>query len=104
QAQQRQQRGQPQRQQRATPEKKVNIDHLRKQYWNQGGDVEVVQNRVYSKAQRFELAVGGAFLSSDPFLSMNNANVSAGYYFSEMVGARLMYWHVFSRASAAQDQ
>jgi outer membrane beta-barrel protein len=45
------------------PEKKVSIDHLRKQYWNLNGSV--------------------------------------GYYFSELVGARLMYWHFLASESAA---
>lgn len=88
----------------AKPDKKISIDQLRKQYWNQGGELEVVQNRVYTKAQRLELSVGGGFLNSDPFLSVKSLNLGVGYYFSEMVGARLMAWKVYSSPSTAQDQ
>lgn len=82
-------------------EKKVSIDHLRKQYWNQGGELEVVQNRVYSKSQRFELSVGGGFINSDPFLSTKSANLGVGYYFNEMIGVRVLAWKIWAPLSQA---
>jgi len=83
------------------PEKKVNIEHLKKQYWNQGGDLEVVQNRAYTKAKRVELGISGGFVNSDPFLSVNALGGSIGYYFSEVFGMRLVYLKDFARASSA---
>jgi outer membrane beta-barrel protein len=87
----------------ADAQKRMSIDHLKKQYWTQGGDVEVVQNRIYSKAHRLELGVYGGFLSSDPFLSVKNLGISTGYYFNEYLGLRGLAWRAFSARSSALE-
>lgn len=81
--------------------KRVEVKELKKQYWSQEEDVDVVQNRVYSKAKRMEFGLLGGSIFTDPFLSVSHAGVSLGYHFTEYLSAQLMYWKYFSSSSQA---
>jgi outer membrane beta-barrel protein len=83
------------------PQKKVSIDQLKKQYWNQGGELDVVQNRIYTKANKWELGLFGGFVSTDPFLNVKSLGGSVGYYLSETFSIRALGWKDFSSNSQA---
>src|SRR5882724_4686107 len=66
---------------------RVNVENIKQKYWARGDESElgVVQNRLYSKAGKFELALFGGLLSTDPFLNVTALGGSLGYHFSEYV-------------------
>lgn len=82
----------------AAPKKKpaprdVEVDSVKEAYWNRTakGDVEVVQNRLYSKKNRISLQGGFGTVSTDPFLSVKSVNGAIGYHFSESLGVNAIY-------------
>ncbi|MBI4404320.1 MAG: outer membrane beta-barrel domain-containing protein [Deltaproteobacteria bacterium] len=84
---------------------KVDIKKIEKEYW-QGTDrapVEVVQNRFYTKSNKFELGVFGALVSTDPFLSVKAAGASLGYHISEYFSIHALYWKDYVSPSSASD-
>ena len=81
----------------------IAVDQIHDRYWAQGRDVEVgvVQNRIYSKRKKFELAVTGAKLNGDPFLTTNTLGGSLGYHFSEYLSLHALGWKAFVSNSSA---
>jgi outer membrane beta-barrel protein len=82
---------------------KLPIDKVKERYWGKGRDTElrVVQNRLYSKAQKFELGVFGGFVSTDPFLSVKNYGASLGYHFNDYIAVAALFWKDSVSNSAA---
>src|SRR4051812_39178086 len=66
----------------------VEIDKIKDKYWagDEKTEVGVVQNRLYSKARKFELGVDYSVLNSDPFLSASTLGGALGYNVSEYLG------------------
>ena len=86
-----------------TGAEEVKIEQIKQKYWA-GGDeaqVGVVQNRAYSKANRFTLGVGGGVSFNDPFLSTKIIDTHFGYNFSEYFAIEVMYWKIFASGSSA---
>ncbi len=72
---------------------KIDINKVQQKYLvNAGNEVQVVQNRTYTKAHKFELGLLGGFVSADPFLNIYSYGGFLGYHFSEYVGIRALYW------------
>jgi outer membrane beta-barrel protein len=88
---------------KAEVEEKVNVDKIKERYWARGEDSQlgVVQNRLYSKAGKLEVAVFGGLLASDPFLSVKNYGGSFGYHFDEYLALKFVGWKSVSRTSNA---
>ena len=82
---------------------RVDVESLKKKYWAKGDqyEMQVVQNRLFSKAERIEVGLFGGFVSADPFLSIKNAGLSLGYHFSEYFAVHLMAWKYFVSESEA---
>ena len=83
--------------------KKVEVDSLKKQFWlnTPGVDLNVVQNRVYTKAWKFNFeAMGGPF-SGDPFVNSWVYGAQLGYNFGEYLGFHAMYWKIASSFNSA---
>ena len=70
---------------RAPTPRDVEVDTVKEAYWNRtsDGDIEVVQNRQYSKRHRLSLAGSLGTVSSDPFLSVLSAGAAMSFHFSE---------------------
>ncbi len=83
---------------------KVNVENIKEKYWARGDESElgVVQNRLYSKQQKWELDLFGGFLTSDPFLSVKNAGANLGYHLTETWGVHVMGWKAFVSDSSAK--
>lgn len=81
----------------------VDVENIKKKYWATGDESElgVVQNRLYSKARRFNLGVSGGTLIGDPFLSTRSYGINGGYHFSEYFGVNLMFWQLPTSKSPA---
>jgi len=81
----------------------VNVDTIKEKYWAKGEQAEmgVVQNRLYSKARKFEVGFYGGIISSDPFLTVKNAGASVGFHFSEYLGLNFIAWKSYSSPSTA---
>lgn len=84
---------------------KVNVDTIKEKYWARGDETElgVVQNRLYSKAHRFEAQLFTGIVASDPFLSIKNYGLALGYHFNEYIGVSAIGWRNMVSDSSALD-
>jgi outer membrane beta-barrel protein len=71
----------------------VQVDSVKEAYWNRtaDGDVEVVQNRLYSKKHRLSLQANVGTVSTDPFLSVQTLSGAVGFHFTETLGVNAIY-------------
>jgi outer membrane beta-barrel protein len=68
-------------------EEKVDVSDLEKKYWAaKDTDFSVVQNRLYSKAKKFELGLSYGSMLNDPWTTGRTHGLILGYYFSERWG------------------
>lgn len=81
----------------------LDVNKIKKRYWSRGdeADMDVVQNRLYSKAGKIEIGAFGGVINSDPFLSVYNAGVTVGYHFTEALGVDAIAWRSFWGPSSA---
>src|SRR3989338_4339689 len=81
----------------------IEVEKIKEKYWAKGDETElgVVQNRLYSNAEKWEVGLLGGFVSSDPFLSVKNFGASAGYYFSPYFALHAIGWKDVASSSAA---
>lgn len=78
---------------RAPTPRDVQVDTVKEAYWNRTseGDIEVVQNRQYSKLHRLSLQAFAGTGSTDPFLSVKSVGGSIGFHFTEELGVSAIY-------------
>jgi len=71
----------------------VEVDAVKEAYWNRSadGDIEVVQNRMYSKKHRLTLLLSAGTTSTDPFLDVKTVGGALGFHFSESFGVNAVY-------------
>lgn len=81
----------------------INVDAIKEKYWARGDESElgVVQNRLYSKENKFEIGAFTGFVSNDPFLSITSLGGSVGYHFTETLGLHIIGWKPRVGPSAA---
>ncbi|OFZ78767.1 MAG: hypothetical protein A2583_09865 [Bdellovibrionales bacterium RIFOXYD1_FULL_53_11] len=81
----------------------VNVEGIKEKYWARGNETEmgVVQNRLYSKAYKFELGAFGGIAATDPFLSVKNIGGSLGFHFSEYLALHFVGWKNYVGPSSA---
>lgn len=91
---------------RAPTPRDVQVDTVKEAYWNRTseGDIEVVQNRQYSKKNRLSIGASIGTASTDPFLSVQAASASLGYHFSETFGVTAIYRKYLVSDSKAYDE
>jgi outer membrane beta-barrel protein len=71
---------------------KLDIKKLEQKYWSaKDDDFAVVQNRRYTKANRFFLSANYGVPFNDPFSSGNMYGLTLGYFFNERWGLDLDY-------------
>ncbi|PIS09996.1 MAG: outer membrane beta-barrel domain-containing protein [Bdellovibrio sp. CG10_big_fil_rev_8_21_14_0_10_47_8] len=71
---------------------KLDLKKLEDKYWSaKDTDFSVVQNRTYTKANKYFVSLGYGPLINDAYSNGRMTNVSAGYYFSERWGLELAY-------------
>lgn len=72
----------------ATPQNdKVDVTDLEKKYWaSKDTDFSVVQNRIYTKANRFALSLQYGTLVNDPWSDGPTMSGNLAYYFNERWG------------------
>ena len=71
---------------------KVDVTDLEKKYWAQKDtDFSVVQNRLYTKANRLSLNLQYGFLINDQWSDGPTLATSLGYFFSERFGVEAHY-------------
>jgi len=71
---------------------KVDITDLETKYWApKDTDFSVVQNRTYSKVNKFTLTPQWGRLINDPYSEGNLYGLTANYFWSERMGVQLMY-------------
>jgi outer membrane beta-barrel protein len=71
----------------------VEVDSVKEAYWNRtaDGDVEVVQNRLYSKKHRLSLQGAVGTVTTDPFQSVKSLGGAVGFHFTETLGVNAVY-------------
>ncbi|MGK5084937.1 outer membrane beta-barrel domain-containing protein [Bdellovibrionota bacterium FG-1] len=84
---------------------RVNVEDIKQKYWARGDENElgVVQNRIYSKDKKFEFGIFGGFVTTDPFLNVNNIGASLGFHFNEYFGLNVVGFKDLVRPSSALD-
>jgi outer membrane beta-barrel protein len=84
-------------------ESEIEIEKLRSQYWDSSSNTEsgVVQNRKFTKANRWELGIWGGVNSSDPFLLIRSGGGHLGYHFSEHFAVQAIGFKNWVSASSA---
>lgn len=71
---------------------KVDLKKLEDKYWGaKDEEYGVIQNRTYSKAQKFYGSLVWGTLINDPFAQAKPVGAMLGYYFSEDFGLELSY-------------
>ena len=77
---------------RAPTPRDAEVQSVKENYWNRtdDGEVEVVQNRNYSKKNRISLQFGAGTVSTDPFLDVKSVGGAIGFHFSEELGLNLV--------------
>lgn len=71
---------------------KVDLKKLEDKYWSaKDEDYGVIQNRTYSKAQKFYGSLVAGTLINDPFAEAKPMGAMLGYYFTEDFGVELSY-------------
>ena len=88
-----------------TAAERVNTETIKEKYWARGEESEigVVQNRLYSKAGRYEFSLLGGLDMTDPFLTVYTFGGRIGYHFSEYFSLHLIGWKAFSGPSGTQQ-
>lgn len=75
-----------------TDSDKLDIQKLEQKYWSaKDDDFTVIQNRAFTKAQRFFITPTLGVPFNDPNLSGQSSGVNFGYYFNEKFGLELNY-------------
>jgi outer membrane beta-barrel protein len=84
----------------------VQVDSVKEAYWNRtaDGDVEVVQNRLYSKKHRLSLQGAFGSVSTDPFLKVRSAGGALGFHFTETLGVNAIYKKYLVSESSYMDE
>lgn len=89
----------------ASPEgaQSLDVGALKDKYWAKGNEreLEVVQNRIYTKAHKVTLEVDGSMVGGDPFQDSFGYGGLIGFYFNETFGIDALYWKLSSSHSAA---
>jgi hypothetical protein len=84
---------------------KLDIKKLEQKYWAaKDDDFSVVQNRRYTKAERFYLNIGGGIPFNDPFAKGYIFSGTLGYYFNERWGIDATYTSADFKDNQAADQ
>lgn len=87
----------------ATTPESLDVDAIKQRYWARGEETElgVVQNRLYSKAGKFQFGLLGGVISSDPFLNITALGGTFGYHFSEYFGLNFIWMRTLVSPSSA---
>jgi outer membrane beta-barrel protein len=82
---------------------KVDVEAVKRKYWAQGNESEmsVVQNRLYTKAGKFEFGIFYANQVGDPFLVIRDFGALGTYHMTEEWGLTLYGWKSFVSNSTA---
>lgn len=85
----------------------VDLSRVNRRAWTGGNatsEIDVVQNRRYTNANRLELGGFFGFSAPDPFLSVKNAGGSIGYHFNTFYSLHFLYWkYLVSDSTAAES-
>jgi outer membrane beta-barrel protein len=76
----------------AEKSEKLDISELEQKYWApKDTDFSVVQNRTYTKANRYAVSLLGGPIVNDPYNSGFSVALAGNYYFNERYGVELQY-------------
>ncbi len=73
---------------------KVDMKQVQKANIESGGAsrAQIIQNRLYSVAHKFEFGLLGSYVATDPFLSVKSYGFSLGYHLNETWAINGIYW------------
>jgi outer membrane beta-barrel protein len=81
----------------------VNVEKIKEKYWAKGDEnaMGVVQNRLYSKANRIQFGLMLGSVNSDPFLATTSFGANLAYHFNEYFALGVTYWYELVSNSTA---
>lgn len=83
---------------------KLDVSDLERKYWAaKDTDFSVVQNRLFSKANRFGLSLNYGTLLNESWTEAQPYGASLAYYFSERYGVELAYNKIDAKDNQATD-
>jgi outer membrane beta-barrel protein len=84
---------------------RLEVDALKQKYWAKGNeaDLEVVQNRMYTKQYKLNIGLMAGSVAGDPFLNSKAYGGTLGFNFTESLGVNALYWRLSSSYSSAYD-
>jgi outer membrane beta-barrel protein len=87
----------------APKSERIDVDKIKDKYWtnSEAAEVRVVQNRLYSKARKFELGLLAGSVSTDPFLSVRNVGGFLSYHLTEYFSVGALGWKYLVSPSSA---
>ncbi len=96
----------PAQEEKTSGGEKVDVNNIKDRYWTKGksAEVGVVQNRKFSKSNKFQFGVFGGIVAVDPFLSVQTLGSSFGYHFSETYSLHLTGMYNFVADSLAYER
>ena len=86
-----------------TGAEEVDVQKFKEKYWAEGKETEmdVVQNRLFSKRHRIELGASLGSVAGDPFLSIYSVGASVGFHLSEFFALHAVAWKALVNPSSA---
>lgn len=83
----------------------VDLSKVSRRAWvkNPNAEIDVVQNRRYTNAQRVELGAFAGFIGGDPFLSVKTFGGSLGYHFNSFYSFHVVGWKYSASPSSAAE-
>jgi outer membrane beta-barrel protein len=92
----------PQKSSGPAKDEKLDVSDLEKKYWAaKDDDFNVVQNRLYSKANRVALTLNAGMYVGDPWSEGTTTGADLSYFFSERYGMSLAYSQTASKDNEA---
>lgn len=72
----------------------IDLKKLEEAYWASKDDnYSVIQNRTFTKTNKFYLSLGYGLLINDPYAKARELGVSVGYFLNEDLGLELSYYN-----------
>jgi outer membrane beta-barrel protein len=83
---------------------KLDVDSLKERYWKGASpEIEIVQNRIYTKKHRLNVQAMYGFVNSNPFLDTTSMGGLVGFHFTETLGIAAIYWKYSNKNNSGYD-
>lgn len=85
----------------ASADEKIDLKKIKQE---QGPQIQVVQNRAFTKSGRVEFGLFGGSVMTDPFITVYSVGAKLGYNFNEFYALKIFGWKDFSSDSSSEKK